>query len=431
MKRDNKLYKIINAKLLQDHQLVENDYLWFQNGKIVDGKRVFFEQEIEPDEVIDAQGGIVAPGFLDIQINGSYGIDFADHEGSDEKLEKDIAIVAKGLLQDGCTSFCPTVVTSKPEVYSKVLPFLKRRPGNASTNSEILGAHVEGPFISKEKKGAHDDNVIQTAPNGIKDFDKAYGPELKRGGETVCIMTVAPEIEGVLDAMPDLIKRGITVSLGHSAAHVKAAEAGVAKGACLMTHLFNAMLPFHQRDPGMVGILGATDLPKPAQPDRHPLPSLTSPDRQLPDPRPFYGIICDGIHVHPNSVRIAYYSHPRGCILVTDALSAAGLPHGTYQLGGQEVEVRHGGAYVKGTDTLAGSTITIDQCVRNFWKFTRCSRVEALEAATLHPAQALGIADRKGTFVSGADADLVFLDDDLNLKRVFVRGEEVVLTKKR
>jgi N-acetylglucosamine-6-phosphate deacetylase len=124
-----------------------------------------------------------------------------------------------------------------------VLPFLKRRPGNALTNSEILGAHVEGPFISEEKKGAHDSNVIRSAPNGIKDFDDAYGPELKHGGEAVCIMTVAPEIDGVLDAMPHLIKRGITVSLGHSAAHVKAAEAGVAKGACLMTHLFNAMLP--------------------------------------------------------------------------------------------------------------------------------------------------------------------------------------------
>jgi N-acetylglucosamine-6-phosphate deacetylase len=119
MKENNKLYKIINAKLLRDHQLVENDYLWFQNGKFVDGKRVFFEQALEPDEVIDADGAVVAPGFLDLQINGSYGIDFADHEGSDEKLQKDIDTVAKGLLQDGCTSFCPTVVTSKPEVYSK------------------------------------------------------------------------------------------------------------------------------------------------------------------------------------------------------------------------------------------------------------------------------------------------------------------------
>ncbi|KAI8099085.1 uncharacterized protein BX664DRAFT_377192 [Halteromyces radiatus] len=390
---DNKLYKIINAKLLKHHQLVENEYLWFQNGQIVDAEQVFFEQRKEPDEIIDAQGCIVAPGFLDLQINGSYGIDFADHEGS------------------------------------IVLPLLRRRAGNAKTNSEILGAHVEGPFISEEKKGAHDVNAIRTASRGILDFEEAYGSELKRGGESISIITLAPEVDGVLDVIPKLIERGITVSLGHSAAHIKAAEAGVAQGACLMTHLFNAMLPFHQRDPGMVGILGATDLPVPKQPDRHPLPSLTSANHQQSDPRPFYGIICDGIHVHPNSVRIAYYSHPRGCVLVTDALSAAGLPHGIYQLGGQDVEVRHGGAYIKGTDTLAGSTVTIDQCVRNFWKFTRCSRVEALEAATLHPAQSLGIQDRKGTLNPGADADFVFLDDDLNLKQVYVRGEQVILAR--
>ncbi|CAO3598378.1 unnamed protein product [Absidia cylindrospora] len=424
MAQDERLYKIINAKILHDHELLENDYLWFQNGKIVDGKQTFFEQRREPDQVIDAQGCIVAPGFLDIQINGSYGIDFADHDGSEEKLKQDIATVAKGLLQDGCTSFCPTVVTSKPEVYSKATGKCKNQFGN-------LGCPCGRTIHISGKKGAHDVNVIQSAHNGIVDFDDAYGPELKRGSDAVCIMTVAPEMNGVLDAMPELIKRGITVSLGHSAAQIEAAEAGVAKGACLMTHLFNAMLPFHQRDPGMVGILGATDLPPPEQPDRHPLPSSTSTNRHQPDPRPFYGVICDGIHVHPNSVRIAYYSHPRGCVLVTDALSAAGLPHGTYQLGGRDVEVRHGGAYIKGTNTLAGSTVTIDHAVRNFWKFTRCTKVEALEAATLHPAQSLGIQNRKGTFTPGANADLVFLDDNLNLKRVFVRGDEVVLTKKR
>ncbi|KAG1078548.1 hypothetical protein G6F42_024212 [Rhizopus arrhizus] len=140
---------------------------------------------------------------------------------------------------------------------------------------------------------------------------------------------------------------------------------------------------------------------------------------------------CWGFLLIPNSVRIAYYSHPRGCVLVTDALSAAGLPRGTYQLGGRDVEVRGvSGAYVKGTNTLAGSTVTIDHCVRNFKKFTRCSAVEALEAATLHPAQALGIQAIKGTLNPGSDADLVFLDDDLHIQKVFVRGEEVELKER-
>ncbi|CEP07736.1 hypothetical protein [Parasitella parasitica] len=426
-----KIIKIINGRLLQNHEIVENSYLYIQDGKIIDAFHSFFDNQREPDQIIDAKGAIISPGFIDLQINGAFGIDFSDYEGSEEKLANDIAIVAKGLLQNGCTAFCPTVVTSAPEVYSKVLPLLRYRPGNAKTGAEILGAHCEGPFISTEKKGAHDQTVIQSAKNGIVSLDEAYGPELRKGGETVRIMTVAPEINGMLDVIPQLIERNITVSIGHSAATIDQAEAGVIAGATFMTHLFNAMRPFHQRDPGMVGILGASDLPEPQQPERHPLPASTSPDGNKPDPRPFYGIICDGVHVHPNSVRIAYYSHPRGCVLVTDALSAAGLPRGVYQLGGRDVEVRGvSGAYVKGTNTLAGSTVTIDHCVRNFKKFTRCSAVEALEAATLHPAQALGIQATKGTLAPGSDADLVFLDDDLHIQKVFVRGEQVELEER-
>lgn len=263
----------------------------------------------------------------------------------------------------------------------------------------------------------------------MESLDEAYGPELLKGGETVRIMTVAPEIEGILEVIPKLIERNITVSLGHSAAKIDQAEAGVVAGATFMTHLFNAMNPFHQRDPGVVGILGASDLPAPKQPERHPLPSYTSPDGNRPDPRPFYGVICDGVHVHPNSVRIAYYSHPRGCVLVTDALAGAYLKPGIYQLGGRDVDVRgSSGAYVKGTDTLAGSTVSIDHCVRNFRQFTRCTMVEALEAATLHPAQTLGIQDKKGTLNTGADADILFLNDDLEIQKVFVAGIEVELT---
>lgn len=315
--------------------------------------------------------------------------------------------------------------------------------------AEILGAHIEGPFISTLKKGAHDQNVFQTAQKGIAAFDEAYGSELKKGNKAVSIMTLAPELDGVTECIPDLVSRGITVSLGHSACQIAQAEEAVLKGATSITHLFNAMQAvsvsrtekkrmvktnifihtlkqFHHRDPGLIGVLGAADLPVPSKPKGHPEPSSTSPCRTKPDPRPFFGLICDGVHVHPNSVRIAYYSHPTGAVLVTDALSAMGLPVGTYQLGGQHVQVdTDGAAYVKGTTTLAGSTLTMDQCVRNFQKFTNCTVVEALEAATLHPAQLLGIEDRKGTLNVGADADFVFLDDDLQVQRVYVAGEQV------
>ncbi|ORZ00280.1 hypothetical protein BCR43DRAFT_529402 [Syncephalastrum racemosum] len=402
-----KIYKIINARLLLNHKIVEGHYLWFQDGKIIHPQNLFFDHHRDADEIIDAQGMLVAPGFIDTQINGAYGIDFADHEGPVEKLQQDIDTVAKGLLRYGCTSFCPTV-------------------GSAVGGAEILGAHIEGPFISVLKKGAHDQNVFQTAQKGIAAFDAAYGSELKKGNKAVSIMTLAPELDGVTECIPDLVSRGITVSLGHSACQIAQAEEAVLKGATSITHLFNAMQAFHHRDPGLIGVLGAADLPVPSKAKGHPEPSSTSPCRTKPDPRPFFGLICDGVHVHPNSVRIAYYSHPTGAVLVTDALSAMGLPVGTYQLGGQHVQVdTDGAAYVKGTKTLAGSTLTMDQCVRNFQKFTNCTVVEALEAATLHPAQLLGIEDRKGTLNVGADADFVFLDDDLQVQRVYVAGEQV------
>ncbi|ORZ19882.1 hypothetical protein BCR42DRAFT_371721 [Absidia repens] len=402
----DKIYKIINARLLIDHQIVENEYLWFQHGKIIHPQTIFFDERRDADEIIDAQGLLVAPGFIDTQINGGYGIDFADYEAPVEKIQQDIDTVAKGLLQYGWS---------------------------AEGGSEILGAHIEGPFISTEKKGAHKQQVFRNAKNGIADFDLAYGSELKKGNKAVSIITMAPEIEGVTDAIPDLVARGITVAMGHTDCRIAEAELAVTKGATSITHLFNAMQAFHHRDPGLVGVLGAADLPLPETAQRHPEPSSTSPCRHKPDPRPFYGIICDGVHVHPNSIRIAYYSHPRGAVLVTDALSAMGLPKGTYTLGGRDVEVDASGAcYIKGTRTLAGSTVTIDECVRNFQRFTNCTIVEALEAATLHPARLLGIDDRKGTLNAGADADFVFLDDstgEVFVKHVWVAGVKVELKK--
>ncbi|KAF9174476.1 putative N-acetylglucosamine-6-phosphate deacetylase [Mortierella sp. AD011] len=410
-----KVIKITNCKILKDHKIVENDAIWVQGGKIIDPHKFFWYQKRLPDQVLDAGGLLIVPGFIEAQINGAFGVDFSVPSDYDT-YEKDLLKVNRGLLKYGTTSYCPTIVSSSASVYHKVLSHLKPRAGSVTTGATILGAHVEGPFINEARIGAHELKVLQASANsGYNDFKDVYGLEgatpedqgkLSQDSQnSVKIITCAPELEGIMDTIPDLVKAGITVSIGHSMANISQAESAVAKGAKFITHLFNAMPQFHHRDPGVIGLLGSRfDLP-----------------------RPYYGLICDGIHVHPNSVKIAYDSHPEGVVLVTDAMSAMGLAPGNYHLGNMNVTKDEDRVYIAGTDTLAGSVITLDACIRNFMKFTSCTLIEALEAVTLHPATLLGIQESKGVIKPGADADLVFLSDDLFVKRVFVAGQEVDL----
>ncbi|KAF9947205.1 hypothetical protein BGZ70_002813, partial [Mortierella alpina] len=275
----------------------------------------------------------------------AFGVDFSVPSDS-ETYERDLLKVNRGLLKYGTTSYCPTIVSSSASVYHQVLPHLKPRAGSAKTGATILGAHVEGPFINEARIGAHELKVLQaSAKNGYSDFKDVYGlegatPEAQKvlSNEylnSVKIITCAPELEGIMEAIPDLVKAGITVSVGHSMANISQAEEAVMKGATFITHLFNAMPQFHHRDPGVIGLLGSR-------------PNL---------PRPYYGLICDGIHVHPNSVKIAYDSHPEGVILVTDAMCAMGLSPGKYQLGNMNVTKEEDRVYIKGTDTLAGRSL--------------------------------------------------------------------------
>nr|CAG8558580.1 9178_t:CDS:2 [Entrophospora candida] len=392
------LKKIINARLIHDHKIIENDVLFIQNGLIIDPQNHFFAKESSPDLVIDAKGLFVVPGFIDIQINGAFGVDFSQTSADfdEQKIKADLTKVSKGLLRTGCTSFIPTLISSEDHVYKNMLPLIGPRKGNLKNGAEILGSHVEGPFITPEKCGVHEKYKFKVLSNGFSDLENTYGSENIRN--SIKLITVAPEVEGVLDNIERLVKSGITVSIGHSAATVVEAESAIKKGAKCITHLFNAM---QQANPGIIGLLGTTCIK-----------------------RPYYGVICDGIHVHPNSIKIAYDSHPKGAIVVTDAISAMGLPPGDYELGDIHVRKQDEKVEIVGTKTLAGSVITIDESVRNFKKFTGCSIIEAIEAATLHPAELLGIQNRKGTLNTGSDADLLFLDDDLKIIRCFIAGEE-------
>ncbi|XP_078414923.1 N-acetylglucosamine-6-phosphate deacetylase isoform X1 [Cetorhinus maximus] len=385
-----------NCHILKDHKLQRED-LWVREGKILNPEKLFFDEKGYADVQIDCKGSIIAPGFIDTQINGGYGTDFSL---ATDDLKCGVSMVARKLLSTGVTSFCPTLVTSPVSIYHQVIPQIEVQDGGPR-GAGILGLHLEGPFISKDKKGAHPEEYLRTFENrGFRDLFDTYGSL-----DNVRIVTLAPELDRSEEVISELASRGIRVSLGHSVANLSQAEAAVKHGATFITHLFNAMLPFHHRDPGIVGLLTSNETPV---------------GRSV-----FYGMIADGIHTNPAALRIAYRAHPKGLVLVTDAIMAMGLPSGQHTLGQQVIKIDGLHAYVAGTKTLSGSISTMDMCVRHFWQAAGCSVEAALEAATLHPAQLLGIEQAKGTLDYGTDADLVLLDRELNVKATYIAGEWV------
>ncbi|XP_072610079.1 N-acetylglucosamine-6-phosphate deacetylase isoform X2 [Vulpes vulpes] len=429
-----------NCRILRGRALLRED-LWVREGRILDPEKLFFEERRVADERRDCGGCILAPGFIDVQINGGFGVDFSQ---ATEDVGSGVALVAQRILSHGVTSFCPTLVTSPPEVYHKVLFIHERQrergrdrgrrrnrlpaetpmwdsipvpwdhalgqrqvlpqipvKSGGPHGAGVLGVHLEGPFISREKRGAHPETHLRSfETNAFHDVLATYGPL-----DNVRIVTLAPELGRSHEVIQALTARGICVSLGHSVADLQAAEEAVQSGATFITHLFNAMLPFHHRDPGIVGLLTSDRLP---------------PGRHI-----FYGMIADGTHTNPAALRIAHRAHPQGLVLVTDAVPALGLGNGRHTLGQQEVEVDGLTAYVAGTKTLSGSIAPMDVCVRHFLQATGCSVELALEAASLHPAQLLGLEKRKGTLDFGADADFVMLDDSLHVRATYISGELV------
>ncbi|XP_033217985.1 N-acetylglucosamine-6-phosphate deacetylase [Belonocnema kinseyi] len=387
------LKQFFNCQILRNGQVLKED-LWVRDGKIIDPEKIFYDEKVLPDFMIDCRSALISPGYIDLQVNGGLGIDFSNNI---DNVEEGVSKVAKQLLTHGVTSFCPTVVTSPKETYRKVLPKIRRTYGTTS-GAAILGVHVEGPFINTSKKGAHEEICIRKFDKGFKSVIDTYHTL-----ENICCITLAPEIPNALPVIKELRKKNIIISVGHSVANLKEGESAVKYGATFITHLFNAMLPFHHRDPGLVGLLTSDQIP--------------------PGQIIYYGIIADGVHTHPAALRIAHRTHPKGLVLVTDAISALGLKEGIYQLGQREIEVRNDRAYIAGTETLCGSIANMSECVRFFKEATECTIVEALEAATLHPAQVLEIHSRKGVLNFGAEADFILLNEKLEVLSTWIAGD--------
>lgn len=323
---------------------------------------------------IDARGGWIVPGFIDVQVNGAYGINVAS-----EPMR--IGELGGELVRSGVTAFVPTVTTSPPEIRARALAAWADVSAPASEASwpgaVPLGLHFEGPMISAVRRGAHPErHVVSPSLDVIDGWSPAAG---------VVLVTMAPELPGALDVIAALADRGVVVSLGHTDATATEFAAGVAAGARYVTHLYNAMRPFGHRDPGPIGAA-------------------------LADDTATVGLICDGVHVDPVAVRVAWRALGARLNLVSDAVAALGV------VGGDAARTPSG--------VLAGSVTAIDQGVRNLVAFTGCSVPDALATVTSTPADLLGLTGR-GRLVAGARADVTVLDDAFQVVATIVGGRVV------
>jgi N-acetylglucosamine-6-phosphate deacetylase len=333
----------------------------------------------------------IVPGFIDVHIHGAAGHDVM--EGTHEAL----AAITTSVVTRGTTALLATTVSASEVVtctaIEAVANWIKQRKGQsaaAPASAEILGVHLEGPFISLGRRGAHPAEWI-VAPS-VPLFERYL--ETAKG--TTRILTLAPELPGADEVIAEASKVGVVISLGHTDASYAQAMAAIANGARHATHVFNAMRPFTHRETGVVGAV------------------LTSPNVTAE-------LIADGVHVDDAAIRVLLATKgARGVILVSDGISATGMPDGTYKLGTSEVGVAEGIARTS-EGKLAGSTLTLDRALRHLLGLGLPPR-EVLPMLTSNPARLLGLEHRKGSLQAGADADLLLLDDHFELAGVMARG---------
>ncbi|KAJ5692745.1 carbohydrate esterase family 9 protein [Penicillium macrosclerotiorum] len=379
---------------------------------------------------IDLQNRIVAPGFLDLQINGAYGFDFSEDttaynagESYDERLRE----VRRKLIATGTTSFLPTMTSQLPDRYHQNLPFLgPSRSRDPFDGTESLGAHCEGPFFANNRMGVHlPDAILATGSTsepekvfetyGAVNLIKLEGISSKKQCGSipshVRMITLAPERPGALDTIRKLSTQGITMSIGHMAASYAQSQSGIDAGATMITHLYNQMNGHHHREPGPLGLLsGVLDINP-----RNETKILDVDCTTGSNSRPYFGIIADGSHVHPASVRLAHSMHPDGLVLVTDALLLLGGEDGTIDWLTRRLTKKGVSVKLEGTDIIAGRLVALllsgSCCLNNFRRWTGVSIPVALQAITSRPAAVLGLESVKGTLQEGADADFVVLDE--------------------
>lgn len=378
---------ITNGVLLTPSERVD-DAVVVIDGDVITEVRKKKPNEVFGGEVIDASGHFITPGFIDIHFHGAMGRDAMDAELASLQTISDFC------ARHGVTSFYPTTWSAAKEDIQYAINCVRENIKNVE-GAQILGVHVEGPYLDMKYRGAQLPSMIRIPEK--KEFHAWFDSGV------VKIVTCAPEVEGGLEFVKEAVARNVRISIGHSQAKYEQVITAADHGATQATHIFNGMPGYHHREPGTVG--GVLD-----------------------DQRIKAQVICDGVHLHPATVRLVYkVKTTSGIILITDSVRGAGLPDGDYENKGQKFSVRDGVARTP-EGGLSGSTLTLDQALRNFIKFTRCTLEDALTLVTLNPAREMNILDHKGKIAAGYDADIVLLNESLNVMKTLVKGE-IVYTK--
>ena len=363
---------------------------------MLDGARIteIFSRAEKPlpkgAQTIDFPDSALVPGFVDIHIHGGAGHDVMELDAAA------LPAVEQMLARHGVSAYLPTTVTAPGDHILAALENLanaieeaEKNAGSRGHRAQPLGVHLEGPFISFDRRGVHPPQDLR-APT-VEAFERFW--QAARG--KIRMLTIAPELDGAREVIAEAAARGVCVSLGHSDAKSGDTRAAIEAGARHATHTFNAMRPLGHREPGIVGAV-------------------------LTDQRLTADIIADGIHLDPSIVELFLkMKGPELSVLITDATAATGMPDGRYRLGWFEVDVKNGVCTVDGV--LAGSVLTMDRAVRNVTRFASWSLQDAVRLATLNPARVVGLKDQ-GRLEAGAAANLVALNPDGEVRAVFVRG---------
>ncbi|WP_343464685.1 N-acetylglucosamine-6-phosphate deacetylase [Pantoea sp.] len=380
------MYALVNGRIFTGHEILDNHAVVIANGMI---ERVCPRDALDPALTQqDVAGAFIAPGFIDLQLNGCGGVQFNDDI---EALSvATLETMQRANEKSGCTSFLPTLITSTDALMRRAVDTM--RAYRNKHQYQALGLHLEGPWLNKAKKGTHD-------PALIRQPDAAMVEYLCANADVISKVTLAPESTGS-DVIRQLCAAGIVVSAGHSNATYEEAKAGFAAGVSFATHLYNAMPTFAGREPGLIGALfDSSDI--------------------------YCGIIADGLHVHYANVRNAKRLKGDKLILVTDATAPAGAAIDKFIFAGKTIYYRDG-LCVDEHGTLSGSALTMIEAVKNSVEHCGIALDEALRMATLYPAQAIGVAKQLGSVTAGKVANLTVFTRDYQIIKTFVNGEDVL-----